>query len=31
MGRNRNIDPTSGKVKELHWQDEENCVFYLVS
>lgn len=30
MGRNRNIDPTSGKVKELHWEDEENCVFFLV-
>lgn len=30
MGRNRNIDPTSGLVKELHWQDPENCLFFLV-
>lgn len=30
MGRNRNIDPTSG-VKELSWEDPEMCIFYLVS
>lgn len=29
MGRNRNV--TSGEVKELHWTDDVNCVYYLVS